>query len=420
MFERAEPRKFTEKFLLKNQPWLSFGKDQSLRILTFASLFPSRIDPSYGIFVFQRSAYLAKVRENDVVVVSPVPYFPRWVKTRGWQKARALASQETVGELTVYHPRYFLIPKVFMPFHGLSMFLGCLRRIVALHREKKIDCIDAHFVYPDGFAAVLVGKILGVPVTVSARGTDINVYPAFRLIRPLIRWTLQESAGLIAVSRALKERMVALGVSEERIFVVPNGVDTARFRPTATQEARRRLGLAEEGPLLVAVGALIAAKGHQLLIRAFSQIAPKHPGLRLYILGEGTYRRELERLLRELGLQERVLLPGKRPNDELPLWFSAASASCLSSSREGWPNVITESLACGTPVVATRVGGIPEILYSSEFGVLVNQTVESIAAGMEHALSKEWDREAISTQAHMRTWHTVAVEVEQVLARTLR
>lgn len=387
-----------------------------MRILTFTGLFPHSEDPSHGIFVYQRSVHLAARSGNDVEVVAPVPYLPRWLKTQRWRKA-SVPSQENVGGLRVYHPRYFLLPKVWMPFHALSMFLGSLRRVTKLNREARFDCIDAHFVYPDGLAAVLCGKVLGIPVTVSARGSDINSYPEYRLIRPMIKWTLEHAANVIAVSAALKDAMLALGASPSKIHVIPNGVDAERFRCMARGEARKKLKLSSNAEILISVGALILAKGHHLLIQAFAQIAPRHPDLQLYILGEGSYRPELEKLVRRMGLRDNVQMPGKRPNEELQLWFNAANLSCLASAREGWPNVIIESLACGTPVVATRVGGIPEILHKPELGVLVEQTVDSIATGLEKALSKNWDREEISKLTLGRTWEVVAAEVAAVLAQ---
>jgi glycosyltransferase involved in cell wall biosynthesis len=325
-----------------------------------------------------------------------------------------------IGSLRVYHPRYFLLPKVWMPFHAASIFLGCLRPLAKLNREAKIDCIDAHFVYPDGMAAVLLGKVFGIPVTVSARGSDINLYPEYLLIRPMIKWTLNHADNVIAVSAALKDKMLELGASSARTHVIPNGVDERRFRYTGRTEARGKLNLPVNAEILISVGALIPSKGHQLLIRAFAQVAPSHPDLQLHILGEGSYRQELEELVRELGLKDKVELTGKRPNEELQLWFNAADLSCLASAREGWPNVVTESLACGTPVVATSVGGIPEILHKPELGVLVEQTVESIASGLKKALSTRWDRETISKLTRERTWEVVGAEVEAVLAQAIQ
>lgn len=354
------------------------------------------------------------------MVVSPVAWFPRWLKVRRWRSASELPSHEQFGTLSVYHPRYPLLPKVSMPFHALLILLGSLACVRRLNRGAKIDCIDAHFVYPDGLAAVLLGKILGVPVTVSARGTDINLFPTFKLIRPMIRWTLSHADGVIAVSAALKAVMVGLGVNPDKIRVIPNGVDTDRFHLMDREEARKRLNLPPQAPLLVSVGALIRPKGHLTLLRAFASVAQRHPEGKLYILGEGPMRPELESLVRELKLQDKVRLPGKRPNEELLQWFNAADVSVLLSEREGWPNVVTESLACGTPVVATRVGGVPEILHSPDLGILVAQTVESVVDGLEKALSKNWDREAISNQTRARTWGTVASELEDIFSEQLR
>lgn len=299
-----------------------------------------------------------------------------------------------------------------MPGHGLSMFLGSLRTIAVLHREWKIDLLDAHYVYPDGMAAALLARHLGVPFTISARGTDINLFSSFPLIRPMIRWTLKRANGVVAVSAALKEAMVHLGVDQNKIRVIPNGVDPHRFQPVPVAEARRTLALPETGPMIVTVGSLIPAKGHDLVIRAFAQLAAHQEGLQLFILGEGAQRHALESLVKELGVTSKVHLVGKRPNEQLGLWFSAATVSCLASAREGWPNVVMESLACGTPVVATTVGGIPEMLDNKEVGILVERTTASVAAGLERALAKTWDRPTIAMRTRARTWDTVAKEVE--------
>ena len=385
-----------------------------MRILTYTSIFPNSSDPTHGIFIYQRSKHFALRPGNDVVAVSPIPYFPRWLKLKKWRASSDLPRQEMIGDLSVYHPRYPLLPKISMPLHGFLMYLGSRQCVADLHRRAKIDCIDAHFVYPDGFAAVLLGKYLNVPVVVSARGTDINLFPQFRSIKPMIQWTLRNAQGCIAVSSALREALVALGRPKDRIQLIPNAVDTERFRAISAPEARGHLGL-PDGALLVSVGSLVPSKGHDLLIRALSSLSPQFPLLQLYILGEGPCWSQLEGLARSLGVVGRVHLLGKRPNEELPFWYSAANISCLASAREGWPNAVTESLACGTPVVATRVGGIPEILVSPELGALVDRTTEAIAEGIVEALGKQWDRAAISRAGRARSWENVAEEVELVL-----
>jgi glycosyltransferase involved in cell wall biosynthesis len=235
----------------------------------------------------------------------------------------------------------------------------------------------------------------------------------------MIRWTLQRAAAAIAVSSALRDKTIEAGGLTTKTLVIPNGIDAERFQRLPQEYARAQLGLPSNGQLIVSVGALVPLKGHKLLIEAAAKVMARFPDLRLYVLGEGEGRAELESLIGSLRLRDRIKLLGKRPNTELGLWYSAADISCLASEREGWPNVLTESLACGTPVIGTRVGGIPEIVHSPELGVLVHRTVEAISQGIEQGLSKRWNREWISEETRSRTWPAVAAEVEDVLRSTL-
>jgi len=386
-----------------------------MRILTFTSLFPNAAQPTLGVFIFQRTAHLARRPGTHVEVVAPVPYAPSWLPGKRWQAFSRVPRQEEIGGLCVHHPSYLLLPKISMPLHGRLMYAGSIEPVRKLHAQEPFDCIDAHYVYPDGFAAVLLGQALRIPVILSARGTDINLFPEFRLIRPKIRWALGRAAGIIAVSLSLKDALVALGTPPEKIAVVPNGIDADRFRPLERSVAREKLGLPRDGVCVVAVGNLIPGKGQDLLIAALAKLAPRHPTLRLFLVGEGPSKIALEEQVRSLGLSERVVFAGIRPHDELPLWFNAANLSCLVSQREGMPNVVLESLACGTPVLATRVGGIPELITSRDLGILVERDVASIAAAMDQALQSAWDRSLLARQVQSRTWEEVAAEIERLL-----
>jgi teichuronic acid biosynthesis glycosyltransferase TuaC len=387
-----------------------------LRVLTFTSLYPNKVNPLQGIFIHQRVIHLARFPETTVEVIAPVPYFPPWLQKTRWQHLSQVPRQEEIDGVRVHHPRYPLATGISMPVHGLLEFLGSLSLARRLHNEINFDCIDAHFVYPDGFAAVLLGKALGLPVIVSARGTDMNVYPSFRIIRPMLRWTLTHAAGAIAVSADLKKKMTDLGAPEPNVRVISNGVDVERFQRLDVRESRKFLGLPEEVPIAVSVGSLIESKGHHLLISAVEELTRRFPKLRLHIIGEGVYRARLEELVREKRLQDRVFLMGNRPNEELSSWFSAADISCLMSSREGWPNVVSESLACGTPVLATRAGGTPEIITSPDIGTFVERDIRSIAAGLEMSLTKSWNHQEIARCVRMRSWDNVAEEVESFLS----
>jgi teichuronic acid biosynthesis glycosyltransferase TuaC len=390
-----------------------------MRILTFSSLFPNATDKTFGVFIYQRMAHVHRRPGNHVCVVAPVPYFPSWLRITRWNTLGEIPRREEIGGMTIYHPRYLMLPRVSMYVQGLLIFLGSFLLVRKLHRQNSFDCIDAHYIYPDCFAAVIIGKLLLLPVVASARGTDINLYPKFRGLRPMIRWTLKNTAGNIGVCQALADEMIALGAPSEKVTVIGNGVDLERFHAVDRTEARRNLEIPQDALVAVAVGALIPRKGFHFLIPAVASIAERFPKLRLYIVGKGD-QAELKALAQSQGLADRVVFAGSRPNEELNLWYSAADVSCLVSSREGWPNVVLESLACGTPVLATGLWGVPEILVSPEFGIMVQQHIGEIAEGLSRTLTRPWDRNLIINYARTRTWSVVAEEVEKYFAYILQ
>jgi glycosyltransferase involved in cell wall biosynthesis len=306
-----------------------------------------------------------------------------------------------------------------MPVHAWLMYGGCVELAKKLHWENPFNCVDAHYAYPDGKAGLLIGRALSIPTIVSARGSDINRFPQFALIRPQIRATLRKAAGRIAVSQALRIAMLEVAGEECDVCVIGNGLDPERFFPIAQSEARRELGLRAEGRIVVSVAALLPVKGQELLLRAFGQLVSRFPDLQLYLIGEGGSRRRLELLAESLGMSDRVHLPGSCPNERLHYWYAAADLSCLASSREGWPNVLLESLACGTPVVATKVWGTPEVISLPDYGILVEQRAEALAAGIEAALTREWNRKLLVSYARSREWSFVAREVEDYFKKVL-
>ncbi len=388
-----------------------------MNILTFTTLWPNHEQPNFGVFVKHRAVALAGQPGVRMRVVAPVPYFPKsldfgFVPTH-WRRMARIAERETIAGLETFHPRYFNPPKVGMRFYGHWMARSALELVQRLHAAAPIDLIDAHYVYPDGDAAARLGEALRVPVCVTARGTDINLFAQMPAIRPLIQRTLQRAQGIVAVSAALKERMIELGIEPEKIAVIRNGVDRDVFQPRDRLTARHKLGLAAEAKLIVSVAALVPLKGVDRLIEAMQLILQTQPQARLYVIGEGAERTVLTARIAALSLQDRVFLLGAKPQPELADWYAAADLFCLTSQREGCPNVVIEALACGTPVVATDVGGIGE-LVSADCGRLVPQA-QADAAGLaqqiNEALSVEWKREAIVARGGARSWAEVAEEL---------
>jgi teichuronic acid biosynthesis glycosyltransferase TuaC len=388
-----------------------------VRFLIFTNLFPSSNDPNWGIFVYQRMKHVTSLGGNSACVIAPVPYFPawlsspastKWARLARWQKYGRLPREEKVGKFTVSRPRYLFLPIVGRPLQGFLMFLGAVFVAWRLHRKLPFDCIDAHFAYPDGHAAVMLGAILRLPVVVTVHGTDISVYSSLLFRRSVIRWTLDRAHAIVAVSNSLAQRVLELGVPASKIWIIPNGVDVERFRPVSRAFARSYLKIPMDATVIVSVGALIPRKGHEFLIRCFPEIIAKHSSARLYVIGEGDLRRKLQSASLSSGAGDRIFFPGAIRNEDLAAWYSAADMSCLVSSREGYPCVVLESLACGTPVVATRILGTQEIASTVSGCVLVKQTCESIATGVRLALEKAWEREVIALETLDRDWTVVA------------
>jgi glycosyltransferase involved in cell wall biosynthesis len=281
-------------------------------------------------------------------------------------------------------------------------------------RSYPFDLIDAHYFYPDGVAAAMLGKRLGKPVVITARGTDVNLIPRHRLPRAMIRWAARQAAGMITVARALKDDLVRIGVPGERIEVLRNGVDLKLFRPVEREAARARLGFSRT--TLLSVGLLIPRKGHDLVIRALRSLSE----IDLVIVGDGPERDALQALARESGVGDHVRFVGALPQDELRDYYGAADALVLASSREGWANVLLESMACGTPVVASAAGGSPEVVAASEAGVVMaERTPEAVAASVKQLFARRPDRADTRRYAEKFSWEETTRGQLQLFERVI-
>jgi len=373
-----------------------------IRLLTFSSLFPHEGRPNHGIFVENRLRHLLASNEITSTVLAPVPWFPsRSSRFGDWALNAVAPARETRHGISILHPRYPVIPKV-----GMSAAPWLLYRAMAPHVARllaeghRFDVIDAHYLYPDGVAATWLGRRFGIPVVITARGTDVNLIPRYRVPRRLIQSAIHDAAALIAVSAALKQVLVDLGAPDDKVTVLRNGVATSLFHPPADRvAARAAMGL--ERPTLVSVGGLIERKGHHRTIEAMRQL----PGFELQIAGEGPERARLLRLIGDFGLSGQVRLLGPRPHTELPALYGAADASVLASSREGWANVLLESMACGTPVVAADIWGNPEVVRAPAAGLIYQpNTPDGIAAGVRRLFASMPDRAATREYAERFSW----------------
>jgi len=372
-----------------------------MKLLTFSTLFPNSQQPNHGLFVETRLRYLVASGEVQSRVVAPVPWFPL-THPRFGQYARyaAIPQQEVRNGLQVEHPRYLALPKIGMNVAPLSMARAVRPTIGRILDEGyDFDAIDAHYFYPDGVAAVMLGKYFNKPVVVTARGSDINLLPRYRVPRKFILWAAENARAVITVCSYLKDEMVGLGVRPERVTPLRNGVDLQRFSLLDKAAARAALGL--DAFTLLSVGQLVPHKGHDVAIRALQML----PDVKLVVAGNGPDRQRLEALAQQLGVADRVRLAGPVPQTELRNYYNAADLLVLASEREGWANVLLESMACGTPVVASAVCGTPEVVTAPEAGrLMASRTPESLVEAVKLLRAAAPERSATRRYAERFSW----------------
>ncbi len=377
-----------------------------MKILTVTTLYPNAAMPTHGVFVENRLRQLLGIGGIEARVIAPVPWFP-FSHPRFGARARFAAAPdaETRHGIDILHPRYMLLPKIGMNMAPHSL-LGAFLRGAEIWQQRgyDFDLIDAHYFYPDGVAAAWLGRRLHKPVVITARGSDLNLLPEYPRPARLIREAAASAAGIITVSAALARRAEEIGIRHPRLQVLRNGVDTTLFRPRDAGDVRMRFAIT--GPLIVSVGNLVENKGHDLVIEALRDLPAD---TRLLIAGDGPEERRLRDLTRRLGLEKRVIFTGRLPHEELPAIYSAADALVLASSREGWPNVLLEAMACGAPAVATDVGGVGEIITAPAAGRIVQtRTAAAIAAAIRDLFATPPERAATRAHAEKFDWEATS------------
>jgi glycosyltransferase involved in cell wall biosynthesis len=386
-----------------------------MKVLTFSTLYPNAARPAHGIFVETRLRQLVAGGQVESTVVAPVPWFPFTHPSFGAYAAQARAPRaETRNGIEVLHPRFPVLPKIGMTLAPLLLYRAVLPQVQRLWRERGFDLIDAHYFYPDGVAAAMLARRLDVPAVITARGSDVNLIAQYRFPRRMIRWAARQAAAVVAVSQALKDKLTTLGVAHERIHVLRNGVDLELFHADDRDSVRAELQLRR--PTLLSVGNLLAFKGHGLVIEALSLL----PECELVIAGDGPDRAAFEALARQRGVSERVRFVGSLQQQDLRRYYCAADALLLASSREGWPNVLLEAMACGTPVVATAVGGVPEIVTSTDAGAMVEErSAPALARAVRELLARPRERAATRRFAEQFGWDATSKGQLQLFRQVL-
>ncbi len=378
------------------------------RVVVLTTLFPHAGQPTTGLFIRERMLRVARLL--PLTVVAPRPWFPFQAVLRLWkpQFRPPAPAFEVQDGVEVRRPRFLSVPGMFKWLDGWFMAVCCFPTLLRLKRRFACNVIDAHFAYPEGYAATLLGRWLDIPVSITMRGTEVPLAGDRRRKRRIVR-ALRAAACIFAVSDSLRRHAASLGVAADDILVVGNGVDTEKFHRLDRREARQRLGLDQDAPVLVTVGALVERKGFHRVLECLPALRKRFPGLSYLMVGgtgpEEDWSARLRRLVLDLGLQDCVRFLGALAPEELHVPLSAADVFVLATRNEGWANVILEAMACGLPVIATEAGGNAEVVRSDQLGTLVPfGDSERLAQAIAQALVRQWDRDAIVAYAASNDW----------------
>ena len=384
------------------------------RILSLCCLYPNPVSPAQGLFVQRRLQHLSELCDVRVVAPFAVVQYGNPLGKRLRIGKRLCPTKRWDGKMPVLHPRW-LYPPFSGSLIGCWLFLQLIRPLARIRIEFPFEIIDTHFGHPEGVAGCWLALAFGVPFTMTLRGNEPK-HSRSRLERFWMGWAIRRASRIFTVSERLRQFAIELGASPGKVKTIPNGVDAQIFWPRDKERCRRKYGFAPNGPLIVSAGALVERKGHHCAIQALKSISSARGAVQLAIAGgpgpEGQYENTLRDLVSRLGLESQVRFLGSMSADALAEVISASDVLCLASTNEGWPNVVHEALACGTPVVATNVGAVPEMLDNGRYGIIVPvRNQPELERALEEALQRNWGRSAIAEWGQSRDWNRVAVEV---------
>jgi teichuronic acid biosynthesis glycosyltransferase TuaC len=393
------------------------------RLLVLSSLFPSDAQPRAGLFIRERMFRVA--RHCPMVVVAPQPWFPLQSLIRLWRPHyRPMARRfEVMQGIEVHRPRFLCIPGLLKQADGLFMALCSYFTVRKLARRNAVNVLDVHFGYPDGAAGRLLARWLKLPMVLTLRGKESDLART-SVAGPMCK-AIVAANEIVTVSSVLRDVALAMGADPGRVTVIGNGVDLARFAPLPKDGARRELGLPLDAEVLVSVANLVEGKGIHRVIECLPNLVARHPGLHYVVAGDATpygdMSAELQMQVAQLGLQDRVHFLGGMQPDRLKVPLSAADIFVLATRYEGWANVFLEAMACGLPVVTTRVGGNSEVVSLPSVGTLVEfGDCAALTAAIDEALSRRWDRSRILEYARSNGWDQRIPAVLDVLRRALQ
>ena len=388
-----------------------------MKVLSVSHMFPNKLKPNYGIFVKERLKSIAiKV---DVSVVAPVPFLPMPSVVRSKKHAQKIPPREVFDGLQVHHPRYLVIPRVCKYLDGFLYYKSMNSFFLNMIMSDSTDLLDFHWIYPDAYAGLKWAKLLNKKIVMTIRGNESICYFEKSLRKKMLIQTLKSADHIISVSSDMKQKVVGeYGVDGNKVTVISNGIDSGKFRPIDKVEALKKCKLDFGKKHILSLCRLSEEKGLEHLLKAFSLLDERK--VELLMVGDGPLRGSLMKMAKDLGVADRVHFIGEVAHEDTYKWYNAADVYCLPSLWEGCPNVVIESIACGTPVVATNVGGVSDLVPSEDYGLIVPPgDVSSLTQALAQALRKDWDRELIVSHGASNTWEHVADRVVSVFQEVL-
>jgi teichuronic acid biosynthesis glycosyltransferase TuaC len=378
-------------------------------------MYPNPVWPTYGVFVDELAKDLSS--KCQLSVVAPIPIFPFLNRTSKYKNFDNIPQRIDYQKFDVQFPRFFFIPK----YLKFTDWLGYLSSVfpLLLKRRRSFDVIYVHWGYPDGLVAFICGRLLKKKVVIHVHGNESVCFFESSIRKLLVKAYLKWIDRFIAVSGDLKDKLVKYyHVRKESVSIVSNGIDPSIFIPIPKADARARLGLPRNHRTIVTVARLSKEKRVDILIEAFSVLTTMIQGnVSLYIIGDGPERMNLESAAKSKGkqLSEKITFIGNVAREQVPIWLSAADIFCLSSDREGCPVSVIEALRCHTPVVATKVGAVPDLIPDENYGFVVPPGhPQDFAEAMAKALNRPWDAQIIDSHAKDYTWERTADAVMDV------
>ncbi|MEM6856583.1 MAG: glycosyltransferase [Pseudomonadota bacterium] len=385
-------------------------------VLALSTIYPNAANPRFGTFVARSLESLAKRGDWRVSVINPIGIPPLGLGALSPRFAdlAALSEREELGGVTIHRPQFTLIPKIGARRNVAAVVKAAMPIARAIHETAPVDVVDAQYFFPDGPAAAALAEALGAPLSIKARGSDINYWGGVTFAHEAMLDAANKAAGLLSVSKALAREMVALGMQRDAITVHYTGLDRDLFRPFDHTQLRAQLGealglsLPDGAPLFACVGALNGRKGQDIAIRALARLSADYPKALLLLVGRGEEEAALRALAKERGVGARVHFTGSVDHTKLPLILSAADAMVLPTQSEGLANAWVEAIACGTPVVTSDVGGARELVQSEVAGRLTPRDPEAVAEALRAILRDPPAPDAVATLAQDFDWTTHA------------